>query len=180
MTKKFILIIISTGILAFILTMFGGVLAPSLPPDFALPPQFVPTETGVIRPFPPLNFTTFEHFSLKKFMGYPLGNLYILATARFIITSVWFVLAIYFLLQYLRGFYGPREIPLSWSLLTAGLIITNIAEIGENFVFHEWPYTGILEHNFLLILPHLWGGILVFLGTRFLLKDIAPKSTKKQ
>lgn len=174
MTKKFILIVISTGVLAFILTMLGGVLAPALPPGFALPPQFVAPETGAIHSFPPLNFTAFEHFSLKKFMGYPLGNLYILAGARVIITSVWFVVAIYFLLQYLRGFYGPREIPLSWLLLTTGLIITNIAEIGENFVFHEWPYVGILEHNFLLILPHLWGGILVFLGTRFLLKETRP------
>lgn len=172
--KKFILILVLTGILAFVLMQMGGILAPVLPPGFTLPPKFVPPEPPgpVIHPFPPVTFTVFEHFNLKNFMGYPLGGLYPLAVIRFILTSVWFVLAVYFLLGYLRGFYGPRLVPLSWLLIVAGLIVTNIAEIGENFVFHEWPYLGILEHNFLLILPHLWGAFLVVLGTWFLLREI--------
>lgn len=172
--KKFLLILVFTGILAFILMQFGGVLAPPLPPGFVLPPQVPPPETGVVHPLPPVTFTVFEHFSLKNFFGYPLGNLYGLAVLRFILTSLWFVLAVYFLLRYLRGFYGPRMVPLSWLLMVAGLIITNIAEIGENFTFHSWPYLGILEHNFLLILPHLWGAFLIALGTWFLLKEVRP------
>ena len=172
--KKFLLILVATGIVAFIGMMMGGVLAPSLPPGFTVPPEFFPPDPpgAIIYPFPPVTFTAFEYFNLKNFMGYPLGGLYPLAVVRFIFTSVWFVLAVYFLLRYLRGFYGPRATPLSWLLIVAGLIITNIAEIGENFTFHEWPYLGILEHNFLLILPHLWGGLLVFLGTWFLLREI--------
>ena len=150
--KKLLLISAATGILAFIGTMMGGVLAPSLPPGLTLPPEFVAPSTGeIIKPFPPITFTAFEHFNLKNFIGYPLDGLYPLAVVRFIFTSFWFILAVYFLLRYLRGFYGPRQIPLSWLLIVAGLIITNIAEIGENFTFHEWPYLGILEHNFLLI-----------------------------
>jgi hypothetical protein len=173
--KKFLLILVFTGILAFVLMMMGGVLAPPLPPGFALPPKFIPPETGVIYPFPPVSFTAFDHFSLKTFMGYPLGSLYPLAVVRFILTSLWFVLAVYLLLRYLRGFYGPRMIPLSWLLIVAGLIVTNVGEFGENFAFHSWPYLGILEQNFLLVLPHLWGSYLMFLGTWFLLREIKLK-----
>ncbi|KKK48664.1 hypothetical protein LCGC14_3142830, partial [marine sediment metagenome] len=34
------------------------------------------------------------------------------------------------------------------------------------------PYHGFIELNFLLILPHFWGGLLLFLGARQLLKEI--------
>lgn len=173
MSKKFAIIIIVTGILAFLGTMVGGILAPKLPPDFVLPSEFPAPQSGeIIKPFPPLTFTAFEHFDLKRFMGYPLGGLYGFAVLRFMLTSVGFVVAAYFLLRYLKGFYGPRQVPLSWLLIVGGLIATNIAEMGENFSFHEWPYVGILEQNFLLILPHLWGGTLMFLGTWLLLKEV--------
>ncbi len=175
MLKKFLLILIFTGVLSFGGVYLGKVLAPHLPPGFTLPPQFTPPSPGVgevIHPFPPVNFTAFEYFSFKTFLGRPLGSLYGFALVRFALTSVWFVIAVYFLLRYLRGFYGPRAVPLSWLLIVAGLIVTNVAEIGENFTFHEWPYMGILEHNFLLILPHLWGAFLVALGTWFLLREV--------
>ncbi|MBI4101504.1 MAG: hypothetical protein HY443_00875 [Candidatus Nealsonbacteria bacterium] len=173
MSKKFFLILVVTGILSFVGLMVGGKLAPELPPGFTLPPQ-VPFPSGgeIVKPLPPVTFTAFDHFNLRNFMGYPLGGLYGFAVLRFVLTSVWFVVAVFFLLRYLKGFYGSRQIPLSWLLIVASLIVTNIAEIGENFTFHEWPYLGILEHNFLLILPHLWGGILMFLGTWFLLKEV--------
>ncbi len=170
--KKFYKVLILTGIFTFGLVMAAGFFAPLPSPDY-VPPAFVlPEEGGVISPFPTLFPTAFQYFSLKRFMGYPLGWLYPIAMARFALTSVWFVLAVYFLLQYLRGFYGPRKIPLSWLLIVAGLLITNIAEIGENFSGHEWPYHGFIELNFLLILPHFWGGLLLFLGARQLLKEI--------
>ncbi|MFQ6050046.1 MAG: hypothetical protein ACE5J0_03385 [Candidatus Paceibacterales bacterium] len=172
MLKKFLLILVFLGISAFLIVTVTKFLAPSLPPGFVLPSEFVPPERGAIKPFPTVNFTEFEHFSLKKIFGYPVGKLYGLIVIRFILTSVWFVLAVYFLLRYLRGFYGPRMIPLSWLLIVAGLLVTNVAEIGENFVFHEWPYAGILEHIFLFIFPHLWGGLLVATGAWFLLKEI--------
>jgi hypothetical protein len=172
--NKFPLIFVITGIVAFGLTMATGFLAPPLPPDFTLPEEFTPPETGAIRPFPMVNFTELKHFDWTRFFGYPLGNLVWLIMVRFVLTSIWFVLAVFFLSRYTKGFYGPREIPLSWSLLLSGMIITNIAEIGENLVFHTWPYLGIFEHNFLLILPHLWGGFLIGLGGWYLLKEVKP------
>ncbi|MFQ6049753.1 MAG: hypothetical protein ACE5J0_01805 [Candidatus Paceibacterales bacterium] len=171
--KKFLLILFFTGIGVFLAVLGPALFSSSLPPGFILPSEFVPPKTGIVPSFPPTP-TAFEHFSLRNFMGYPLENLYGFAVLRFVVTSVWFVLAVYFLLRYLRGFYGPRMIPLSWLLLVSGLIITNLAEIGENFVFHEWPYFGILEHFFLLGLPHLWGVILLLWGARLLLKKVKP------
>ena len=171
--KKFYKILILAGVFAFGLTMFGSIIAPPISPDYTTPTEFTPPETGeIIKPFLMADMTVFEHFSLKRFLGYPLEWLYPIAMVRFALTSVWFVLAVYFLLQYLRGFYGPRKIPLSWLLIVAGLLITNIAEIGENFAYHEWPWAGVVEINFLLILPHLWGSILVFLGSRYLFREV--------
>lgn len=173
MTKKFILIFVVTGIVALVLTMGTKFLAPPLPSDFRLPSEFSPPQTGSIKPFPIVNFTEFDQFSFNHFFGYPVGSLIWLILTRFVLTSIWFVLAVYFLFQYTRGFYGPRARPLSWLLLIAGMIITNIAEIGENFSFHEWPYVGALEQNFLLIMPHLWGGFLIAIGAWFLFKKIS-------
>lgn len=172
--KKFFLIVILTGAISFALVILGSVFAPPLDPDFTFPSDFTPPETGeIIKPLEGVTLTAFEHFTLKRFLGYPLGGwLYPIAIVRFVLTSVWFLLAVYFLLQYLRGFYGPRMIPLSWLLIVAGLLITNIAEIGENFSFHEWPYHGILEVSFLLVLPHFWGALLVAGGTWLLLREV--------
>ena len=170
--EKSILFLILFGVISFGLVMGPKFLAPPLPPGFQLPSEFTPPKTGPIHPYPQVNFTEFKHFSLTSFFGYSVGNLFGLILVRFILTSVWFVIAVYFLRKYTKSFYGGRKTPLSWWLLIAGMLITNIAEIGENFVFHEWPYLGILELEFLFILPHLWGGFLIALGGYYLYKEI--------
>ncbi len=62
--KKFYKVLIITGVFSFSLTMFGGFLAPPMPPDYTTPTEFTPPETGeIIKLFPMVDMTAFEHFS---------------------------------------------------------------------------------------------------------------------
>jgi len=114
----------------------------------------------------------FDYFDIGKFMGQPLGWLKWPTLLGMVFAAVAFVVGAYYLLHYTRGFFAGRKIPRSWKFILWGVFITAIAEIGEMFGFYEWPNPGFFEMNFLLVLPHALGGLLIGLGAYFLYKEV--------
>lgn len=113
-----------------------------------------------------------ENFNLNTFMGQSLGWLKWPNFLGLIFSAVAFVIATFFIIQYTKGFFAGRKIPKSWKLLLWGIFITAIAEIGEMLSFYEWPNPGFIEVNFLLVIPHAVGGLLIGLGAYFLYKEV--------
>jgi len=117
-------------------------------------------------------FFGIQYLDIGKFMGQELGWLKWPNLLAMLFAAVSFVVGAYYLIRYTQGFFAGRKIPKSWKLILWGVAITAIAEIGEMLGFYEWPNPGFFEMNFLLVLPHAIGGILIGLGTYFLYKEI--------
>ncbi|MCX6759018.1 MAG: hypothetical protein NT012_00385 [Candidatus Nealsonbacteria bacterium] len=113
-----------------------------------------------------------KYFNLDTFIGQTLGWLKWPTLIGMVFGAVAFIVATYFLVRYTRGFFAGRKIPKSWKLILWGVFITAIAEIGEMLGYYEWPNTGLIETNLLLLLPHALGGTLIGLGAYFLYKEI--------
>lgn len=113
-----------------------------------------------------------KYFNLNTFMGQILGWLKWPTLISLVFSAVAFIIATYYIVQYTRGFFAGRKIPKSWKLILWGVFITAIAEIGEILGFYEWPNPGFIEMNFLLVIPHALGGILIGLGAYFLYKEV--------
>lgn len=114
-----------------------------------------------------------EYFNLDTLMGQPLGWLKWPTWIGLVFAAASFIIASYYLVYYTRGFFSGRKAPRSWNLILWGIFITAIAEIGEMIAFYEWPNTGLIEMNILLVIPHAIGGALIGLGAYFMYKEIA-------
>jgi len=113
-----------------------------------------------------------EYFDINNFMGLPLGWLKWPNLLGMVFSAVSCIIAASYIVKYTRGFFHERKIPKSWKFILWGVFITAIAEIGEMLGFYEWPNPGLIEMNFLLVLPHALGGFLVGLGAYFLYKEV--------
>jgi hypothetical protein len=113
-----------------------------------------------------------DYFDINTFMGQPLGWLKWPTLLGMIFAAAAFVVAAYYIIQYTKGFFAGRKIPKSWKFILWGVFITAIAEIGEILGFYEWPNPGFFEMNFLLVIPHALGGLLIGLGAYFLYKEV--------
>lgn len=113
-----------------------------------------------------------EYFDINNFMGQPLGWLKWPTLLGVVLSAVAFIVAAYYIVQYTKGFFAERKIPKSWKFILWGIFITVIAETGEMLSFYEWPLPGFIEVNFLLVLPHALGGLLLGLGSYFLYKEV--------
>ena len=124
-----------------------------------------------ISPNPPI--IGIEYFNIDTFMGQPLGWLKWPNLLGMVFAAVAFAIATYYIVQYTKGFFAGRRIPISWKFILWGIFITTIAEIGEILGFYEYPNCGLVEMNFLLVIPHALGGALIGLGAYFLYKEVA-------
>lgn len=113
-----------------------------------------------------------DYFNLNNFMGQPLGWLRWPNLLAMIFAAAAFIVAAYYLIQYTKRFFAGRKIPKSWKFILWGIFITAIAEVGEILGFYEWPNPGFFEMNFLLVIPHALGGLLIGLGAYFLYKEV--------
>lgn len=113
-----------------------------------------------------------ENFNIDNFMGQVLGWLKWPTLVGLVFSAVAFVIAAYYIIQYTKGFFSGRKIQKSWKFILWGLFITAIAEIGEMLAFYEWPLPGFIEVNFLLVIPHALGGLMIGLGAYFLYKEV--------
>ncbi len=121
-----------------------------------------------------INSSIFEidSFSIETFMGQSLGSLKWAVLFSLIFSVLSFLVATFFIIRYTREFYAKRTIPSSWQFILWGIFATAIAEIGDFLGFYEWPKVGFVETNFLLVIPHVIGGILIGYGSYLLYKEI--------
>jgi hypothetical protein len=117
-------------------------------------------------------FFGIDYFDINNLMGQPLGWLKWPTLLGMVFAAASFVVSAYYIIQYTKGFFAGRKIPKSWKFILWGVFITTIAEIGEIFGFYEWPNPGFFEMNFLLVIPHALGGLLIGLGAYFLYKEV--------
>lgn len=115
-----------------------------------------------------------DYFNLDTFMGQTLGWLKWPTFFGLFFSAVAFIVATFYIVSYTRGFFAGRRVPRSWKFILWGMFITSIAEIGEMLAFYEWPIPGFFEVNFLLVIPHAIGGILIGLGAYFLYQEATP------
>ena len=126
---------------------------------------------AVVPISPQLPIIGIDYFDFDTFMGQVLGWLKFPTLLGLIFSSIAFIVAAYYIVQYTRGFYARSKIPKSWKFILWGVFITAIAEIGEILGFYEWPNAGMIETNILLLIPHALGGALIGLGAYFLYKE---------
>ncbi|GEM_PF-1892615 len=113
-----------------------------------------------------------KNFMIDSFMGLSLEGLKWPLFLSLIFSIFSFAIASYFIVRYTKEFYAKGTIPSSWQFILWGIIAMAIAEIGDLLIFYEWPRIGFIETNFLLIIPHTIGGILIGYGTYLLYKEI--------
>ena len=113
-----------------------------------------------------------KNFILDSFMGHSLGKMKWPLFLALAFSVFAFALSSYFIIRYTKDFYAKRTVPSSWKFLLWGIITVTIAEVGDLLIFYEWPGIGFIETNFLLIIPHTIGGILIGYGAYLLYKEI--------
>ncbi|MFW6311502.1 MAG: hypothetical protein ACOC1K_04625 [Nanoarchaeota archaeon] len=113
-----------------------------------------------------------KNFNIETFMGRSLENFKWPVFASLLFSVFAFAIASFFVIQYTKEFYAKGTIPSSWKLILWGFLTITVAEVGDLLVFYEWPGVGFLEMNFLLIIPHAIGGVLIGYGSYLLYKEI--------
>lgn len=101
----------------------------------------------------------------------PVQNLYIFSLIT--LTVVLFILAAWFIVRYLKEFYGERPIPREWKIFWWAFVFFAVHEVQEMIFLYQWVHGKIF--TFLFFVVEIASVVLLVWGCYLLVKTYVLK-----